>query len=420
MLVKKFSIVSGIRAAFGRKQGQSGQYFLLNLQKLPITIFLNIKSKNEVADIPARFILPAIEPPTLNYEQRIECWKKYLVEYGSNLNETIKECSRRFRFEKETIKKICGSLTKKKDKASRETLIAVCKIEVETNIGELAQKITPRFLDEKLILPTEQHNQFLEITKAMKSLTRVHYEIGTAKAWNESGISVLFAGPPGTGKTMGAEILALELDLPIYKIDLSQVVNKYIGETEKNLKQIFDAADISDLILFFDEADALFGKRTEVNDAHDRYANLEISYLLERMERSKGLTILATNRKKDLDEAFLRRLRYVIDFSSPGINEREKIWKQVIPSTIDVSEIDFRFLAKQFQLSGGNIRSIVFNTCLQSINGSAENHKPKITMLNILTSLKREYDKIKRTITVEQLGNYAEKMEEISNVKIAD
>ena len=201
----------------------------------------------------------------------------------------------------------------------------------------------------------------------MTSLTKVHYGWGTARAWNEGGITVLFAGPPGTGKTMAAEIMAYRLKLPMYRIDLSQVVNKYIGETEKNLKRIFDAADISDMVLFFDEADALFGKRTDVSDSRDRYANLEISYLLERMERFKGLAILATNRKEDLDEAFLRRLRYIIDFPVPDEAERAEIWKQVIPHAVaENSRIDIPFLARQFPLSGGHIRSIVFNACLQS------------------------------------------------------
>src|SRR5439155_5780996 len=185
----------------------------------------------------------------------------------------------------------------------------------------------------------------------MQSLTEVHYVWGTAKAMNESGISVLFAGPPGTGKTMAAEILAIKLGLPVYRIDLSQVVNKYIGETEKNLKRVFDAADISDMILFFDEADALFGRRTEVSDAHDRYANLEISYLLERMERFKGLAILATNRRKDLDEAFLRRLRFIVEFPLPDIEQREEIWRKVIPPRVDASDLDLAFLARQFPLA---------------------------------------------------------------------
>jgi vesicle-fusing ATPase len=152
----------------------------------------------------------------------------------------------------------------------------------------------------------------------------------------------------------------------LYRIDLSQVVNKYIGETEKNLRRLFDAADSSDVVLFFDEADALFGKRTEVKDAHDRYANLEISYLLERMERFRGLAILATNRKKDLDEAFMRRLRFVVEFPLPDAADRLRIWQSVIPDGVDASGLDFEFLARRFALSGGHIRGIVFYACSQS------------------------------------------------------
>ena len=165
--------------------------------------------------------------------------------------------------------------------------------------------------------------------------------------------AVMFCGPPGTGKTMAAEALASELRLPMYRIDLSQVINKYIGETEKNLRRIFDAAEAADCLLFFDEADALFGKRTEVKDAHDRFANIEISYLLERMERFKGLAVLATNRRKDLDEAFVRRLRYIVEFPVPGVAERAQIWRQVFPPVVDAHALDLPFLAEHFELAGG-------------------------------------------------------------------
>ncbi|HKC63781.1 MAG TPA: ATP-binding protein, partial [Pyrinomonadaceae bacterium] len=218
--------------------------------------------------------------------------------------------------------------------------------------------------------------------------------------------------------TMAAEILSIELDLPMYRIDLSQVVNKYIGETEKNLKRVFDAADTSDMILFFDEADSLFGRRTEVKDAHDRYANLEISYLLERMERFKGLAILATNRKKDLDEAFLRRLRYILDFPLPDLKERKEIWQQVIPEHADAAQLDFDFLAQQFQLAGGNIRSIVFNACLQCADGSGLNKREyagRLTMEEIIVAVKREYDKLNRTLSIEQYGSYAPLVERLEH-----
>jgi len=293
-------------------------------------------------------------------------------------------------------------------------LVAACRAELDTDIGELATRVTPRFNNEELILPHKQSLLFDEILKAMQSLTEVHYGWGTGKVWNESGISVLFAGPPGTGKTMGAEILAIKLDLPMYRIDLSQVVNKYIGETEKNLKRVFDVADVSDMILFFDEADSLFGRRTEVSDAHDRYANLEISYLLERMERFKGLAILATNRKKDLDEAFLRRLRYIVDFPLPDADERKKIWRQVVPEHADSSQLEFDFLAEQFPLSGGNIRSIVFNACLQCADGSklvGTDGASQLTMKEVIVAVKREFDKMNRSLSLEQYGAYASLIE---------
>jgi SpoVK/Ycf46/Vps4 family AAA+-type ATPase len=153
----------------------------------------------------------------------------------------------------------------------------------------------------------------------------------------------------------------------------------------------------------------LFGRRTEVSDAHDRYANLEISYLLERMERFKGLAILATNRKKDLDEAFLRRLRYIIDFPLPDVNERKRIWRQVIPERADSSQLDFDFLAERFPLAGGNIRSIVFNACLQSADGSAfkKTAGGQLSMKEIIVAVKREYDKLNRPLSLQQYGSYA-------------
>ena len=218
--------------------------------------------------------------------------------------------------------------------------------------------------------------------------------------------TVLLGGESGTGKTMAAEVIASELQLSLYKIDLAGIVSKYIGETEKNLKRIFDAADISDMVLFFDEADSLFGKRTEVSDSRDRYANLEVSYLLERMERFKGLAILATNRKDDLDKAFARRIRHIIDFPVPDEAQRTAIWQQVIPASVAAnSTIDIAFLARQFPLSGGHIRSIVFNACLQSAH--AGNGHKELFMRDVLVAVKREYDKMNRSLSLEQLGPYA-------------
>jgi hypothetical protein len=379
------------------------------LQSIPITIFLHITGTSQLAGIPPHLLLPKIQVPEFSYYERGAFWRELLGDRGKGIEQAIDECSRRFRYEKEKVREIASGLKTLPGPLSANDLVAACRNHLELDLGDLAQKVTPRFKDETLILPHKQQRQFAEVEKAMTSLTEVHYHWGTAEAWNENGISVLFAGPPGTGKTMAAEILARRLDLPMFRIDLSQVVNKYIGETEKNLKQLFDSADMSDIILFFDEADALFGKRTEVKDAHDRYANLEISYLLERMERFKGLAILATNRKKDLDEAFLRRLRYIIDFPSPGVEQRKRIWRQVIPKTIDYSAINIDFLARRFQLTGGHIRSIVFNACLQSVGGSESygRAKGRLTMEQVIPAIKREYDKMDRAISLENFRSYA-------------
>jgi hypothetical protein len=384
--------------------------YLLPSHTIPATLFLSINARSQLAQLPANLLLPAVQVPPLTYAERVNCWTKNLGAKAGKLKPVIAECARRFRLERETIRTVCDELKQLPGTITTADFVAACRAEVDADIGELASRVIPRFSNEQLILPYPQDRLFGEILKAMRALTEVHYVWGTGQVWNEGGLSVLFAGPPGTGKTMAAEILAIKLDLPMYRIDLSQVVNKYIGETEKNLKRVFDAADVSDMILFFDEADSLFGRRTEVSDAHDRYANLEISYLLERMERFKGLAILATNRKRDLDEAFLRRLRYIIDFPLPDLNERKRIWRQVMPARADSSQVDFDFLAEQFQLPGGNIRSIVFNACLQSADGSglrAGGSAGPLAMKEIIVSVKREYDKMNRTLSLEQYGPYA-------------
>jgi vesicle-fusing ATPase len=211
---------------------------------------------------------------------------------------------------------------------------------------------------------------------------------------------------------MAAEALATQLQLDMYRVDLAQVVSKYVGDTEKNLRRIFDAAEASDCLLFFDEADALFGKRTEVKDAHDRYANIEISYLLERMERFKGLAILASNRRKDMDEAFMRRLRYCIEFPVPGVDERERIWRGGFPDRADTSDLDFRFLARQFAFAGGHIRSVIFNACLQAAaepEGEPDEGKAgKPSMRQVLMQVRRELQKLNRSAGDDLFGIYAE------------
>jgi SpoVK/Ycf46/Vps4 family AAA+-type ATPase len=204
-------------------------------------------------------------------------------------------------------------------------------------------------------------NLMRQIASQIRDRHKVYDEWGFARTMNRGfGISALFSGESGTGKTMAAEVIANDLQLNLYRIDLSAVVSKYIGETEKNLRKLFDAAERGGAILFFDEADALFGKRTEVKDSHDRYANIEINYLLQRMEAFSGLAILATNMKSALDPAFSRRLRFIVNLPFPGIKERKLIWQKAVPTETPTSELDYDRLAR-LSLSGGNIQSIALN-----------------------------------------------------------
>jgi SpoVK/Ycf46/Vps4 family AAA+-type ATPase len=216
------------------------------------------------------------------------------------------------------------------------------------------------------------------------------------------GMLALFAGPSGTGKTMAADVLAGALGLDLYRIDLSGVVSKYIGETEKNLSSIFDEAEMSNAILFFDEADALFGKRSEVKDAHDRYANIETAYLLQRMEEYSGAVFLATNLKMNLDEAFTRRLHMVVDFPLPGEVERRRIWQSTFPDAAPLEpDVDFDFLAKQFKISGGNIRNIVLSGAFLAADDGQ-----RIGMAHLIRATRREYQKLGKMITEADFGPY--------------
>jgi SpoVK/Ycf46/Vps4 family AAA+-type ATPase len=214
------------------------------------------------------------------------------------------------------------------------------------------------------------------------------------------GINTLFAGSSGTGKTLAAEVLAHALRLDLYRIDLSGVVSKYIGETEKNLRRVFDAAEEGGAILFFDEADALFGKRSEVKDSHDRYANIEINYLLQRMESYRGVAILATNMKGALDPAFLRRLRFVVNFPFPDARQRCEIWRRVIPPNTPREALDLFKLAR-LNVAGGNIRNIALNAAfLAAADGG------RVQMSHLLSATRTEYAKLERPLTEAEIGGW--------------
>jgi SpoVK/Ycf46/Vps4 family AAA+-type ATPase len=268
-------------------------------------------------------------------------------------------------------------------------------------LAVLANKITPRYDWDDIILPTDQLAILQEIVATVRGRPLVLEQWGVGeKLASSKGITVLFAGPPGTGKTMAAEIIARELNLDLYKIDLSTIISKYIGETEKNLERIFQEAQSSNAILFFDEADAIFGKRSEVKDAHDRYANIEVSYLLQRMEAYDGVTILATNLRGNLDEAFTRRLHFSVDFPFPEPPERLQIWSTLFPPNVPCdSDLDFELLSRRFKLAGGSIRNIIVSAAyLAAADGG------KVTMEHLLHGTRRELQKMGRLLNENNLS----------------
>jgi hypothetical protein len=273
------------------------------------------------------------------------------------------------------------------------SLWADCLGHARPALDQLAQVIDPKASWEDLEVPVTEKSLLHQITEQVNSRMMVYDGWGFRERMNRGlGISVLFAGESGTGKTMAAEVIANELKLLLYRIDLSAVVSKYIGETEKNLRKLFDASEDGGAILFFDEADALFGKRSEVKDSHDRYANIEINYLLQRMEAYRGLAILATNMKAALDNAFLRRLRFIVNFPFPGPNERRSIWQKVFPPQTPTTGLDFHRLAR-LNLTGGSIRNIALNAAFLAARVGAP-----VTMPLVLDAARTEFKKLERPI----------------------
>ncbi|MFH0245615.1 ATP-binding protein [Streptomyces sp. HK10] len=273
--------------------------------------------------------------------------------------------------------------------------------EARTGLDELGRRIEPEAGWDDLVLPERQSRVLREIVAHVRQRGTVHQEWGFARTLRRGlGVTALFAGGSGTGKTLAAEVMARELGLDLFVVDLSQVVSKYIGETEKNLRRVFDAAERGGALLLFDEADALFGKRSEVRDSHDRYANLEVSYLLMRMEAYRGLAILTTNMKKALDTAFMRRIRFVVDFPFPGEAERAEIWRRVLPESAPAKDIDPELLAR-LTVAGGSIRNIALSAAFL-----AAEEGDVLRMRHMLAAARTEYLKLERSLTPSEVRGW--------------
>jgi ATPase family associated with various cellular activities (AAA) len=266
-------------------------------------------------------------------------------------------------------------------------------------IDRLARRVRPRRTWDDLVLPAGRRTELAEVVARYRHRALVHgrwgYRLGQA-----NGVVALFHGPSGTGKTLAAEIIANDLGLDLFTIDLSAMVSKYIGETEKNLEEVFNAASAANVVLLFDEADSLFGKRSEVNEAKDRYANIEVSYLLQRIERYDGIAILTTNLLKNIDHAFLRRIDVLAEFALPEPDERLALWRLGFPASAPMGpDVDLEALADRFKLAGGNIHSVCLTAAFLAAEGEGV-----ITIVEVVEGLKREYAKLGRLRTAEEFG----------------
>jgi SpoVK/Ycf46/Vps4 family AAA+-type ATPase len=286
---------------------------------------------------------------------------------------------------------------------TRADLYRGCREQSNRSLAKKARKVIPLYFWPDIVLPPDTLRQLKEIVLHVKHRSKVYQQWGFQhKLSTGKGLNVLFYGLSGTGKTMAAEVVARELAIDLYKIDLSRVVSKYIGETEKNLAGIFKEAETCNAILFFDEADALFGKRSEVKDSHDRYANIEIGYLLQKMEEYEGVVILATNMRKNMDEAFIRRMQFIVEFPFPEEESRLRIWQGIFPEDTPLDKsIDYDFLTRRFKLSGGNIKNIALASAFYAADDGGA-----VTMKHLVQACKREFQKMGKLCLKEDFGDY--------------
>ncbi|HUI40216.1 MAG TPA: AAA family ATPase [Methanothrix sp.] len=350
-------------------------------------------------------ILP-IMVPVPDYPERRKMWARALD--GRLPQEDLDDLASKFRFTGGQIEdavqaaRNLAALEGRSD-LEREDIYRGCRVQSNRRLSSLSKRVAATCQWKDIVLPDEKLEQLKDIVRWVKHKGEVYHDWGFGKKLAlGKGLNILFSGTSGTGKTLAASVLASELGLEMYKVDLSTVVSKYIGETEKNLSKIFQEAEQGNAILFFDEADAIFGKRSEVKDAHDRYANMEIGYLLQKMEEHEGIVVLATNLGKNMDEAFTRRMHFIVEFPFPEEEYRLAIWKTLLPAEAPVAEdVNFEFLARKLQVPGGNIKNILVGAAfLAAENGGT------ITMEHVIKSAWKEYRKVGMVCSQSDFGKY--------------
>ncbi len=340
------------------------------------------------------------------HDQRVAIWNDALAATDVDLSVgTVNALASRFRLTPRQIVLAAeaGSRSSEDGMSVEDGFFAAARRQSGHELAALATRITPVQRWEALVLPEDSLAQLRELCERVASRHRVLEEWGfSRKLPRGAGVNALFAGPSGTGKTMAAEVVAAELGVDLYRVELAGVVSKYIGETEKNLDRVFDAAERANGILLFDEADALFGKRSEVHDAHDRYANIEISYLLQRMEEYDGIAILSTNLRGNLDAAFVRRLAFTVHFPFPNASSRAAIWRGVWPAEAPLAaDVDLDALATQFPVSGGNIRNIALAAAFLAAAKGRE-----VGTVELVAAMRREYQKLGKDLSTADLGSF--------------
>ena len=343
--------------------------------------------------------------PAPDQAAREALWRDALDEWAEDVN--LGELAGRFRLHSAQIDAAVDRVRARRrsrpeeEEALEPALYAACRAQCVLSLDGLAQRLESVHKWDDLVVPERVSAKLRSMESWLRFRHVVHGEWGFGKRVNTGhGMAVMFTGVSGTGKTMAAGILGRALDLDLYRIDLSSVVSKYIGETEKNLSKIFDTAEAANAILFFDEADALFGKRSEVKDAHDRHANIEVSYLLQRMEDYDGIAVLATNIKGNLDVAFARRLQMIVEFPFPTVEDRERIWRRLFSDRVPLAEdVDLGFMARQFAIAGGSIK----NCALAGALAAAAERKP-VEMRHLVVAMAREFEKLGKPITQGTFG----------------
>jgi AAA+ superfamily predicted ATPase len=366
--------------------------------RLSVPLAVGISQESTLEHIPGLRILA----PAASIDERRKLWRETLGPIALRMNGRFDRIVEQFDLPPAEIA-FAGTLANLagKNGDSGEATWEICRQRSRRSLEGLARRIETRAQWDDLILPEAQKQTLQQMVTHVRQRATVYRQWGFAeRSARGLAVTAMFSGVSGTGKTMAAEVIAGALDLDLFQIDLSTVVSKYIGETEKNLRRIFDAADESSAVLLFDEADALFGKRSEVRDSHDRYANLEISYLLQRMEAYRGVAILTTNMKQAIDPAFVRRIRFIVQFHFPDAESRAVIWRRMFPSRAPVAQLDYERLA-QLNVPGGVIRNIALQAAfLAAEEGSA------IGMKHILEGARSEYGKLERSLTPAEIRGW--------------